>query len=57
MFTYIKEAFNPSEFFSNGHYIKQTCLGQGLGVLHLPRENAHLSLCSPLGHTLPGRQN
>ena len=26
--------------------IKQTCLGQGLGVLQLPRENAHLSLCS-----------
>ena len=25
--------------------IKQTCLGQGLGVLQLPRENAHLSLC------------
>ena len=27
--------------------IKQTCLGQGLGVTILPRENAHLSLCSP----------
>ena len=34
--------------------IKQTCLGQGLGV---PRENAHLKLMftmKDLGHTLPG---
>ena len=30
--------------------IKQTCLGQGLRVTILPRENAHLSLCSPRTH-------
>ena len=47
---------------SNGHYvtdIKQTCLGQGLGVTTTARKRPSklMFTMKDLGHTLPGRQN
>ena len=47
---------------SNGHYvtdIKQTCLGQGLGVTITARKRQSKLMFTMkyLGHTLPGRQN
>ena len=51
MFTYKKHSIhrNSSAMVINFNMvtdINQTCLGQGLGVT-LPRENVHVSLCSP----------
>ena len=47
---------------SNGHYvtdIKQTCLGQGLGVTITARKHPSKLMfpMKDLGHTLPGHQN
>ena len=38
--------------------IKQTCLGQGLGVTFTARKRpSNMFTMKDLGHTLPGRQN
>ena len=62
MFTYKKHSIhrNSSAMVINMVTdIKQTCLGQGLGVTFTPRKRPSklMFTMKDLGHTLPGRQN
>ena len=62
MFTYKKHSIhlNPSAMVINMVTdIKQTCLGQGLGVTSIARKGPSklMFTMKDLGHTLPGRQN
>ena len=62
MFTYKKHSIhrNSSTMVINMVTdIKQTCLGQGLGVTSTARKrpSKFMFTMKDLGHTLPGRQN
>ena len=54
-----KWPIHRNEFFSNVTDIKQTCLGQGLGVTITTRKcpSKLMFTMKDLGHTLPGCQN
>ena len=62
MFTYKKHSIHPNSLtmvINMVTDIKQTCLGQGLGVTFTARKrpSKFMFTMKDLGHTLPGCQN
>ena len=58
-FTYKKHPIHRNSWISFVTNIKQTCLGQGLGVTITARKHPSklMFTMKDLGYTLPGRQN